>query len=90
MGSLTFANISDRQWQIKATMSNSVLLRCVLTVKDVAKKIKADKIKGIVRTRSLRPIDPWIMDLAMAEVKGFVKIYSAKLVSMNIETETIK
>lgn len=90
MSNMTFANLSNNQWQVRATMSNSVLLCNVLTIKDVAKKVKADKIKGVVRTRPLRPVDPWLMDLAMKEVKDYIAIYGSKLMSINIVSEKIK
>lgn len=88
MGSLE--NIANKQWQIRATMSNSVLLRNVLTVRDIAKKVKADKIKGIVRKRPLRPADPWIMDLAMKAIKDYIAIYGSKLISISIIPEKIR
>lgn len=83
-------NIANKQWQIRATMSNSVLLRSVLTIRDVAKRLKADKAKGAVRKRPLQPVEPWIMDLAMEGVKDFVAVYGSKLVSIDITAEKIR
>jgi len=83
-------NIANKQWQIRANMSNSVLLRNVLTVRDVAKKIKADKAKGVVRKRPLQPVEPWIMDLAMEEIKNFMSAYGSKLMSIDITAEKIR
>lgn len=69
-------------------MSNSTLLCSVITIRDIAKKIKADKEKGIVRTRKLQPAEPWVLDLVVEETKKFIAIYGSKLISVNIESET--
>jgi len=90
MSRQSFEDIVNKQWQVRATMSNSVLLRNVLTVKDIVKKIKADKTEGIARKRPLQPADLWIMDLAMEEVKHFIALYGSKLVSIDITAEKIK
>lgn len=85
---MTYESIINKRWKAKATMSNNTLLCSVITVKDIAKKIKADKEKGVVRKRPFQPTEPWVLDLVVEEVKKFIAIYGSKLVSVNIESET--
>ena len=88
MAKMCYESVMKKQWRTKTIMSNSTLLCSVITVTDIAKKIKADKEKGIVRTRPLQPTEPWVLDLAVKEAKKFAAIYGSKLVSINIKPKT--
>lgn len=85
---MTYESIIKKRWKVKATMSNSTLLCSVITVKDIAKKIKSDKEKGMVRKRPLQPAESWVLDLVVEEARKFIAIYGSELVSINIKSKT--